>query len=62
MGKIKSFKNFLVQTKNEMYKVRWLKKKELINHTLTVVFFVIITGLFLAGIDLLIAEAMSIFK
>lgn len=62
MAKIKAFKNFLIQTKSEMRKVRWLKKKELINHTLTVVIFVIITGLFLAGVDLLISEAMSIFK
>jgi preprotein translocase subunit SecE len=62
MSKIKSFKSFLIQTKNEMKKVRWLKKKELINHTITVIVFVAIAGLFLAGVDLLISEALSIFK
>lgn len=61
MAKIKAFINFLGDTKVEMKKVRWLKRKELVKNTLIVLTVVVVFSLFFAGIDWLIAQALSVF-
>ena len=61
MGKLKTFKNFLVDTKKELQKVHWLKPKELAKNTLIVLSVVVIFTLFFAGVDFLIDQAFSIF-
>lgn len=62
MGKLKSFRDFLKQTRSELRKVRWLKRKELVSHTITVIVFCLVSVLFFAGVDALIAQAFSLFK
>ena len=47
--------------KGEMKKVVWPTKKQIINNTLIVLAFVAVSGLFIAGLDLVLKGCMDLF-
>lgn len=52
---MKKIAKFLVDVKKELKKVRWPNKKEMLTYSVATVAFILIFGVFFAGIDLIIA-------
>ena len=55
-------KNFLIDVKNELKKVRWLNKKEMTKYSIATVAFILIFSIFFGGLDLILAGIKSIIK
>lgn len=61
MSAITRFRGFVDATWGELKRTSWPTKREVYGHTLVVVVFVIIVGLFLHVVDLVLAQASSLF-
>lgn len=59
---MKKIKEFLLDVRNEMKKVRWLKKKEMINYSVATVTFILIFSVFFGGLDLILAGIKTVVK
>ena len=57
----KQKKHFFKDVKNELKKVRWPLKKEMITYSLATLVFIIILGLFFVATDLIIAGIRMVF-
>ena len=55
-------KNFLIDVKNELKKVRWLNKKEMTKYSIATVAFILIFSIFFGVLDLILAGIKSIIK
>jgi len=55
-------KKFLKGVKNEMKKVRWPKKKEMIKYSLAVLICVVVFAVFFIASDLIIAGARTLIE
>ena len=47
--------SFLKQVKNEMKKVKWPDKNEMLKYTIATVVFIVVFGLYFFGLDILFA-------
>lgn len=54
--------SFFKQVKNELKKVKWPTKKEMIKYTITTICFVVLFALFFFGIETLFAFIEGLFK
>lgn len=52
---MKKIARFLIGVKNELKKVRWLTKKEMIQYSVATITFVLIFSVFFGGLDLILA-------
>ncbi len=53
--------HFMKDVKNELKKVRWPLKKEMITYSIATLVFIIILGLFFVATDLIIAGIRMVF-
>ena len=56
---MKKIKNFFKEVKNEISKVKWPTKKNMIKYAVTVVLFILFFALFFFVLDLIIAYVKS---
>lgn len=59
---MKKIARFLVGVKNELKKVRWLTKKEMIENSIATIIFILIFSVFFGGLDLIIAGIKMVVK
>lgn len=59
---MKKIVRFLVGVKDEMKKVRWPKKKEMITYSLATISFIIVFAVFFGGLDFILAGLKSLVK
>ena len=59
---LKKLARFLVSVKEEMKKVRWPNKKEMIVYSTATLSFILIFALFFTGTDLILAFFKSLVK
>lgn len=59
---MKKIAKFFVGVKKEMKKVRWPNKKEMLTYSAATVTFILVFGLFFAGLDLLISGLKMVVK
>ena len=59
---MKKIARFLVGVKNELKKVRWLTKKEMIENSIATIVFILIFSVFFGGLDLIIAGIKMVVK
>lgn len=59
---MKKIAKFFVGVKKEMTKVRWPNKKEMITYSIATISFVLIFGIFFAGLDLILSGIKMVIK
>ena len=59
---MKKIARFLVGVKNELKKVRWLSKKEMIQYSVATIAFILIFSIFFGGLDLILAGIKMVVK
>ncbi len=59
---MKAVARFLVGVKKEMKKVKWPSKKEMITYSTATIAFILIFGLFFAGLDFIITGLKMVVK
>ncbi len=52
--------NFLKEVKQELGKVAWSTRKELLDSTFLVIVVIFVMGLFIGGIDLFLSKLLSL--
>lgn len=59
---MKKIARFFVGVKKEMKKVKWPNKKEMLTYSVATVTFILVFGLFFAGLDLVISGLKMVVK
>ena len=59
---MKKIARFFVGVKQEMKKVRWPNKKEMMTYSVATIAFILIFGLFFAGLDFMISGLKMVVK
>lgn len=60
MVKLSLMLRFLIEVKNELYKVTWLSRADTIKLTLIVIGISVAVGIYLGGLDLLFTELLKL--
>ncbi len=59
---MKKIARFFVSVKKEMKKVKWPSKKEMITYSTATIVFILVFGLFFAGLDFIISGLKMVVK
>ncbi len=59
---MKKIARFFVSVKKEMKKVKWPSKKEMVTYSTATILFILIFGLFFAGLDFIISGLKMVVK
>jgi len=59
---MKKIARFLVGVKSEMKKVRWANKKDMTENSVATLSFILIFGLFFAGLDLILSTLKMVIN
>lgn len=59
---MKKIARFFVGVKKEMEKVKWPSKKEMITYSTATIVFILVFGLFFAGLDFIISGLKMVVK
>ena len=59
---MKAIARFFIGVKKEMGKVRWPNKKEMLTYSTATIVFVLVFGLFFAGLDFVISGLKMVVK
>ncbi len=57
---MKSIARFFVGVKQEMGKVRWPNKKEMVSYSMATITFIVVFALFFVGTDALLSAIMKV--
>lgn len=57
---MKKIAKFFANVKSEMQKVRWPKKKDMVNYSVATISFIAVFMLFFAGIDTLLSFVVKV--
>lgn len=59
---MKAIAKFFVGVKKEMKKVKWPSKKEMVTYSTATIVFVLVFGLFFAGLDFILTGLKMVVK
>lgn len=59
---MKAIANFLVGVRKEMKKVKWPSKKEMVTYSTATLVFILVFGLFFAGLDFMLTGLKMVVK
>lgn len=59
---MKKIARFFIGVKEEMKKVRWPNKKEMITYSVATITFILIFGVFFAGLDFILSGFKMVVK
>lgn len=59
---MKKIVRFLISVKNELKKVRWLNKKEMIQYSAATIAFILIFSIFFGSLDLILSGIKMVVK
>ncbi|MBU1870401.1 MAG: preprotein translocase subunit SecE [Candidatus Omnitrophica bacterium] len=60
MNIFKKFKNFLIEVKQELGKVAWSTRKELLDSTMVVIAVTFMLGVFIGVVDMFLSKILSV--
>ena len=60
MNIFKKIKNFLIEVKQELGKVAWSTRKEILDSTVVVIVVTLILGVFIGMVDMVLSKILSV--
>lgn len=59
---MKNLAKFLIKTKEEMKKVKWPDKKKMLENSVATLAFILVFGVFFAGLDFILSTVKMVIR